>query len=788
MIRKILVKDFMKNKVIHIVLLLFIVISAFLISSGTMVVKQLVNSMDAIFEVAKPPHFLQMHSGEINQETIDQFSRKVDYIDYQETVEMLNIEASNIWFQCKEGDKWKSISLLDNMMDNGFVIQNKNFDYLVDMNNQIVNVTDGEIGVPISYMDTYGLSIGDRVTIKDGSFNKEFTIVCFVRDAQMASSMASSTRFLVSESDHEVLKKSTGSSEYIIEYRFNNVKYANEFQKLYQAQNSGMPNNGPAITYTLIKLLNGISSGLLAVLLVFVSLLIILVAIVNVRLTIIDTLEKEQKEIGIMKTMGFSSRDIRNIYLSKYRLLAIVGCILGYLLGLIMNKWLTSGIVLTFGDSPLTTVDKLIPVATTLIIYMLVILSCKKVLRRIGKISAVEALVYGNQGTSKDKVKRMSLKNYKGRFINEFYALRECRIQWKSWLLVSVVFLLSTVIMLVPINLLNTFQSPRFSSNIGSPKCDIQMGIQFTDGIQEKYLKVKKSLGNISEVSKYDAYAKIKYEVDGEEGKESILIDCGDYNPFPIMCIDGKSPTKPGEIALSYLNAKKLNIKVGDNLEIYKDQKKQKLIVCGIYQDVTSGGYTAKSQLNYEPKDVLSYTFFVDLNHDFSEDSFMDEYGDVFNFIKVVPMDEYLTQVFGNLISSFNSAAWITSAVAIFMSGFMIALFIKLKTVKEYSKCAILKAIGFTGKEIKRQYLLQAVTTAFIGMVLGTLIAIFLGENLIGAVLSLTGVGLAKFQFVVDYWFSLLICPGILLIVSSVVTWQCKSNVKECSMIDLINE
>lgn len=411
MIKKILVKDFLQNKVINIVLLLFIVISAFLMSSGTMVVKQLINSMDVIFEVAKPPHFLQMHSGEINQETIDQFSNKVDYINYQETVEMLNIEASNIWFQCKDGDGWKSTSLLDNMMDNGFVVQNKYFDYLVDMNNQIVHVADGEIGVPISYMDTYGLSIGDKVTIKDGHFIKEFKIVCFVRDAQMASSMASSTRFLVSKSDHEALKKSTGSSEYIIEYRFRNEKYANEFQKLYQAQNSGMPNNGPAITYTLIKLLNGISSGLLAVLLVLVSLLIILVAVVNVRLTIMDTLEKEQKEIGIMKTIGFSNRDIRNIYLSKYRLLAIVGCILGYLLGLIMNKWLTSGIVLTFGDSPLTILDKLIPITTTVFIYMIVISSCKKVLKRIGKISAVEALVYGNQRKSNDKVNRLSLKN-----------------------------------------------------------------------------------------------------------------------------------------------------------------------------------------------------------------------------------------------------------------------------------------------------------------------------------------------------------------------------------------
>ena len=788
MIKKILVRDFLQNKIINIVLLLFIVLSAFLISSGTMVVMKLVNSMDTIFEIAVPPHFLQMHAGEMAQDEIDQLSRKVDYIDGQQTVQMLNIEASNIWFECKDGDKWKAVSMLDNLMDNGFVVQNTGFDYLVDLNNHIINVSDGEIGVPISYMDTYGLSIGDRVLIRDGQFHKEFRIVCFVRDAQMASSMASSTRFLISKSDHEVLKKNTGSLEYIIEYRFTDEKYTNKFQKLYQDKSSGMPSNGPAITYTLIKLLNGISSGLLAILLVFVSLLIILVAIVNVRITIMDTLETEQKEIGIMKTIGFSNRDIRNIYLSKYRLLAIAGCLLGYLIGLLLNQGLTRGIVLAFGDSPFTITEKLIPVAAAFLIYMLVIASCKKILRRIGKISAVEALVYGNQGKSNSKVKNLPLKGYKGRFINEFYAIRECILHWKSWLLVCIVFLLATVIMLVPINLLNTLQSPKFSSNIGSPKCDIQMGIQFTDDIQKKYQRVQIDLDHMKEVTKYGAYAKIKYEVEGEEGKETLLIDCGDYNLFPINCIDGRAPTKPGEIALSYLNAKKLNIKVGNQIEIYKDQEKQVLNVCGIYQDVTSGGYTAKAQLDYEPKEVLSYTFFVALNHGFSEASFMDKYGRVFNFIKVVPMDEFMTQTLGNLISSFKSVAWITNVVAIFMSFFMIALFIKLKIVKEYSKCAILKAIGFTGKEIKRQYLLQSILTALFGIVLGILTAIFLGEIFIGTLLSLTGAGLAEFQFEVNYWYSLLVCPGVLLIASLVMTWQCQSNAKECSIIDLINE
>lgn len=103
MIKKMLVKELLKNKIVNVVLLLFIVMSAFLISSGTMVMIQLVNSLDAIFEVAKPPHFLQMHSGEMNQETVDQFSRKVAYIDAQETVKCLTLKPQIFGFNAKKG-------------------------------------------------------------------------------------------------------------------------------------------------------------------------------------------------------------------------------------------------------------------------------------------------------------------------------------------------------------------------------------------------------------------------------------------------------------------------------------------------------------------------------------------------------------------------------------------------------------------------------------------------------------------------------------------------------------
>ena len=66
-----------KSKVIHLTLVLFMIFSSFLMTIGTVVIDKTSKSMNQLFAIAKPPHFLQMHTGEINQKQIDDFTKNV---------------------------------------------------------------------------------------------------------------------------------------------------------------------------------------------------------------------------------------------------------------------------------------------------------------------------------------------------------------------------------------------------------------------------------------------------------------------------------------------------------------------------------------------------------------------------------------------------------------------------------------------------------------------------------------------------------------------------------------
>ncbi len=97
MIMKMLKRDFLRKKVISVAVFTFIMLSAVLISSGTNMVIDLGNSLDYLIQEANAPHFVQYHSGDIDQEIIEDWSETNPLVKLQQTSEMINIEGSKIY-------------------------------------------------------------------------------------------------------------------------------------------------------------------------------------------------------------------------------------------------------------------------------------------------------------------------------------------------------------------------------------------------------------------------------------------------------------------------------------------------------------------------------------------------------------------------------------------------------------------------------------------------------------------------------------------------------------------
>ena len=93
-------------------------------------------------------------------------------------------------------------------------------------------------------------------------------------------------------------------------------------------------------------------------------------------------------------------------------------------------------------------------------------------------------------------------------------------------------------------------------------------------------------------------------------------------------------------------------------------------------------------------------------------------------------------------------------------------MFVKLLTAKDRYSIAVLRAVGFTGSDIQRQYAWRAFLILVVGIFLGTILAGTVGEKMSAAAVS--SLGATTFRFTIDplptYLFSplILVCSGLL--------------------------
>lgn len=93
---KLLLNDFRKRAWKNIILFVFMCLSVTIAASVVLMLSQLFSSITSMYETAKPPHFLQMHMGTIEQTDIDEFNESFEGITYWQSVPMITLYGDNI--------------------------------------------------------------------------------------------------------------------------------------------------------------------------------------------------------------------------------------------------------------------------------------------------------------------------------------------------------------------------------------------------------------------------------------------------------------------------------------------------------------------------------------------------------------------------------------------------------------------------------------------------------------------------------------------------------------------
>jgi putative ABC transport system permease protein len=757
---KIVKKDLRRGRVTAAALFVFMLLAALLTGSAANIIGTLFSAIDDLFAAGKPPHFLQMHAGDLDEDGLRRFAETNPLVSDWLISEAVVADGSVMY--------WKGGAEPDaaSVMENYFVRQNANFDYLLNLRNEPVEVSPGEIAVPVYYLKRHGLKTGDTLTVKNSAGEVSFRIADFVRDPQMNPDIISSKRFVVDEGDWAALRGFAGQTEYSIEFLLTDTGGLSEFTAAYQ--NAGLPDNGPAIDITLLRLLNAITDGVTAVIVFLVSLLLVGISFLCLRFTIIAALEEDYREIGVMKAIGIGQKDIRKIYLTKYIALAAASCLTGCIFSFPLAVVFTTNIMLYTGAGQKSAALGLLPVLAAGLLFCITLSFCSFVFRKLWHISAVEALRAGKMGGAGNSAKRLPV-SQSPLPVNIHLGLKDICGRPKTYLILLFIFIISSFLIIVPVNLLTTFTSPSFSTYMGVGVCDIRLDMRQSADGAARFEDLRAYVRDDTDIARSAAFVTCRYPVvlaDGATG--GMYVETGDYAVFPLEYAGGRAPENSGEIALSSLNARSLEKGLNDRVTLFAGGQRIDLTVCGIYQDVTNGGKTAKALLPWEPEDALWYTINADMKPGVNIAAKTAEYAARFDGVKAAHMTEYVRQTFGSTIGQIERIVVLTLILSLSIAVLIAAMFLKMLTTGDAANIRIMKSLGFTVKNIRTQYITRILGALFLGIIAGTIAANTLGQSLVG--LFMAGIGVSKLRFVVSPLLTCLACPLALTVVVTLAT------------------
>ncbi len=755
MYTKLIKNDIRRSKLITITIAAFITVAAALTALAASLTVNLLGAINNMMQTAKTVDFMQMHTGDVDMNQIQSFVETNDSVEDVQVLPFLNIEGAEIIIG-GESLEWS-------MQDNGFTVQGERFDFLLDLNNEIIQPSDGEIYIPVYYMQEGAAQLGDTVTVH----GVKFTVAGFMRDSTMNQALVSSKRFLVNRSGYEQLLP-FGMPEHLIEFRLKDGVSAADFEAAYL--NEGLPSNGPpSVTKMQVQLMNGMTDGIMIAVLALIVILVTIVAFLCIRFTLLAKIEEDYREIGVLKAVGLRNGAIKKLYLAKYG--AIAGCssALGFLLSVSLSNPFMNSIRLYMGDGGAFLPGLLWGLAGSAVIFGVVLLYVRKVLRRFRKISAAQAIRYGAPREKSKSSRTFKLSNRRLLSRNVFLGIKDILSRKKLYVTMLTVLIISAFIMIVPQNIYNTISSKSFSKNMGMGVSDASIYISSTqtEDVTQKSAETAAALASDPDVEIYNVTTAVMLDMKADNGvTQRLRVNLGDHTVFPINYSRGAPPLGTSEIALSTLNADDLEKQVGDEIVLMIGGAEKTLTVCGIYSDITSGGRTAQAVFGESGGDLLSVSATVTFRDGADIPAIISRYKERFPFAKVYGMEENIRQTMGSMMDAINLASYVAMGVSALLTLLVTLLFMKMLVTKDRTSIAVLKSTGFTVRDIRRQYITRAFVVLVMGVVIGTILANTLGE--FAGIVIVSSFGASAFSFTVNPWFAYLFAP--LLIAACVYT------------------
>lgn len=540
-------------------LIMILATSTFLVSGGVLITERHQATVDRLFAAAMPPDLVQLHSGTYDPGVLETFAAGRQDISSWQVSHLAGFVGADL--SIHHTATAQSTDLSASLIDHLFVTQNPHFDYLLDEHHNIPVPQPGQVYVPVALAADYQIVPGDELRVATSTGDVVLTVQDVIVDAQMGSSMASASRFLVHASDHvALLEADNATPEVMISYRLQDNASIQEFQRAYRSH-TGTPQQGQAVTEVMIRLVTVISEGLVAALGVMAGVFLTLIGLVNIRFVIRSTIAQDHREIGTLRAIGLPRRTITCLYMPRFLVIASAASIVG-----VMTSVFVIPGVLDAGDVSWRTI--LWPVVAAFVLWASLLTGCAVLLFSALRSPVSELFAPRIPRYVRRRSQRLRLAGATGWRVNIRYTVATLRHDWRHWLALPVVFGLGTVLCVIPAALSTTVQHPGVVQYLGSPTVDLRLDVQATGAVAQELVQ---ELHNDPRVTTVSTYSQQRIPATSPTDHTVLETQVGNFSATDLAFVTG-GPPEDGELALSVLNAERLRVDTGETVHLGQDR------------------------------------------------------------------------------------------------------------------------------------------------------------------------------------------------------------------------
>ncbi len=761
MYKNILIKDLKRKKTMNVILFIFIILASTFISGSINNMISVTNALDNYFEMSRMPDyfFSSLHKKDV--ERFEEFARENDY-DYSVS-ELLQVNPADILIDKIKFDYSNTIVLSE--------LGGKTKVFNSDAS-ELVNINDGEVYMP-SWLSGYGdndFKIGNCIEVSLDGKTKKFTIKGFVKDVVFGSPTGGIGRFLISDNDYNYFRTDNTPTLYSVSILTNDKNYLNKFMDCDINAIFSLDRMTIRRMYILDILIT-------AVILV-VSVSLILISMVILRFTINFTMIEEYREIGVMKAIGIKCSKIRLIYIVKYLFISFVGSAVGLILSIPFGKMMlaqvSKNIIISSGQGIY------INIICTLLTAATVTLFCFLCTRKIKNIYPLDAIRNGKSGERFSRKNIISLgKSNLSPVL--FMALNDILCGIRRFISMIVIFALGLLLIIIPMNVINTLQSDNIIKWFNMSPCDNVIAIESlfkTNGSNKEMLnnqleKVRKIFTDENISAKVFQEIMFRMTIENGDKKMSSIafqgigeVSCDDYT-----YIEGTAPQNENEIALTRLVCDKISADIGDTVSITNGGVSKDYIITATYQSMNNLGegirFFENADIDYNYAGG-SFGIQIKYNDNPSAKQLKQRRQlilDNFKGANVYTSGEYVNIMIGDMAGQINSIKQFIVIVVAAINILVTVLMVKSFITKERSDIAVLKAVGFNNSAVFAWHTIRITIVLIISILFAEILQLPLSKIIIEPVFKIMGAETIEFTVKpLDVYF---IYPLIILIVTT---------------------